>query len=45
LTLVAVGCVSMALLSTLSNSIRPRGDVFWAGLLSPAPSVASGVSR
>jgi hypothetical protein len=34
----------MALLSTLSNSIKPRGDVFCAGLLSPAPSTASGVT-
>jgi hypothetical protein len=45
LTLVAVGCVSMALLSILSNSNSPRGEVFCTGLLGPAPSTASGVRR
>lgn len=45
LTLVAVGCVNMALLSTLSNSNIPRGDVFCTILLGPAPSTASGIRR
>jgi hypothetical protein len=35
----------MALLSTLSNSNSPRGEDFCTGLLGPAPSTASGVTR
>lgn len=44
-TLLAVGCVNMALLSMLSNSISPCGEALWAGLLGPAPSTESGISR
>jgi hypothetical protein len=44
-TLFAVGCFSISLLSTLSNSMSPCGEALWTGLLGPAPSTVSRISH